>query len=423
MSDSARRGVFARYWTAATISSFGTAVTTVAMPVLVVKGLHAEPLEVGLVNAAQFLPYAVLGLLAGVYVDRWPRKPVLVWSSIGRAAALGAIPVLWAVGSLDVAGLVLLLLLFGAASVFGFAATQSLLPRVVPRELLVHANARLDQTDAAAQTLGPVLGGGLVGLLGAPLVVAVDALSYLVEAALVAGLRVEESGPRDPGARHLGREIREGLRRTYGHPTLAPLAASTHIWFVGNAAGFTALAIIGLRRLDLSAAAYGLLIATSAAATLVGATLAPMAGHRLGSGRTIVWARAAYPVAWLLVGVAPTSVIGSVLLFAALAVHGLATGFENANDMSLWQRLTPDGVLGRTNATRRSANRTCGALGAVAGGAAVGMVGERATVAVVVVVFAAAALVAALSPLRRMSATPRPAPQHPDVQTCIKEDG
>jgi MFS family permease len=145
------------------------------MPVLVVQLLRATPFEVGVVNAAQLVPYAALGLIAGVYTDRWRRRPILVWASVGRAVSLSAIPVLWLTGVLQIWMLVIALLLFGAFSVFGFAATQSLLPRLVPRAELVSANARLDQTDAAAQTLGPAIGGGLVGLLGAPVAIAVDA--------------------------------------------------------------------------------------------------------------------------------------------------------------------------------------------------------------------------------------------------------
>src|ERR1700722_18923356 len=127
------RSSFARYWTAAAISSLGSAVTAVAMPVLVVQLLSATPFEVGVVNAAQFVPYALLGLIAGVYTDRWRRQPVLVWASVGRAVSLGAIPVLWLTGFLQIWMLFLSLLLFGAFSVSGFAATQSLLPRLVLR--------------------------------------------------------------------------------------------------------------------------------------------------------------------------------------------------------------------------------------------------------------------------------------------------
>ena len=396
---------FGRYWTAATISSFGTAVTAVAMPVLVVQGLHASALSVGVVNAAQLVPYAVLGLVAGVYADRWHRQRILVWSSLGRAATLGALPVLWASGVLEVWTLVVLLLAFGACSVFGFAATQSLLPQLVPRDRLVAANARLDQSDAAAQTLGPALGGGLIGLLGAPVAIAVDAVSYLVDAALNAGLRVDRSPTDRTVRRHLAREIGEGLRWTYRHPTLTPLAMSTHLWFVANAAGFTALAVVALREMGLSAFVFGLLIAVSGVAGLLGATAAPLAGRRLGTGPAIVTARAAYPFAWILVAAAPEVSAGVGLLAAALLLHGFATGIENANDTGYWQLVTPDRLLGRANATRRSVNRSAGALGAVLGGLSLTVYDERLTLVAVAAVFAASAAVVALSPVRSVRVT------------------
>lgn len=399
VSGAISRGSFARYWTAATISSFGTAVSAVAMPVLVVQVLHATPFELGVVNAAQFVPYALLGLIAGVFADRWRRKPILVWASVGRALSLGAIPVLWLCGVLQIWMLVLGLLLFGGFSVFGFAATQSLLPRLVPRTRLMSANARLDQSDAAAQTLGPALGGGLVGLLGAPVAIAVDAVSYLVDAALNASLRVTEPRP-GPRASRFGAEIRDGLTSTYRHRTLGRLAVSTHIWFIANGAAMTALSILALRTLGFSAFTFGLLLTVFGITGFVGASVAPRLGAWLGAGRVIVFARAIYPVGWLLVALAPPGTVGVVLLFVALALQGLAMGAENTHEQVFWQTLTPDELLGRTNATRRSVNRTMAAVGALASGLLVGLVGDRLVIVGVVVVFAAAALTAALSPLR-----------------------
>jgi MFS family permease len=369
------------------------------MPILVVNLLHAKPFEVGVVNAAQFVPYAVLGLIAGVYTDRWRRRPILVWASVGRALSLGAIPVLWLTGVLQIWMLVIALLLFGAFSVFGFAATQSLLPRLVPRAKLVSANARLDQSDAAAQTLGPAIGGGLVGLLGAPVAISVDAISYLVDAALNASLRVDEPRP-DPRTRNLRAEIRDGLHRTYRHRTLGPLAASTHVWFLANGAAMTVLSLFALRFLGFTAYTYGLLLAVFGVASLVGASVAPRIGARLGSGRAIILVRVAYPVVWLLVAVAPRTAVGDALLFVALPLQGLAAGIENSNEMGYWQALTPDELLGRVNATRRSVNRTMAALGALVAGFVVGLIGDRGTLIGVIIVFAAAALTAALSPLR-----------------------
>jgi len=390
----ASRGSFARFWAAAAISSFGTAITAVAMPVLVVQLLHASPFEVGIVNAAQFVPYAVLGLFAGVYTDRWRRRPILVWASVGRALSLGAIPVLWLLGALQIWMLVVLLLLFGAFSVFGFAATQSFLPRLVPRSRLVVANARLDQTDAAAQTLGPALGGALVALLTAPIALLVDAVSYLVDAALNASIRVDERREHRPD-RHLGREIAEGLRWAYAHRTLGPLAVSTHVWFLANGIALTVLSLLALRSLGFTAFTFGLLLAVAGSAALVGATVAAPIGARLGAGSTIVWARAVYPLAWVLVAAAAWFPVAPALLFVALALHGLAGGVENANEMALRQTVTPDRLLGRVNANIRSANRTAAAFGALAGGAAVAFVGERWTLVAVAVIFALAAVLAA----------------------------
>jgi hypothetical protein len=110
----------------------------------------------------------------------------------------------------------------------------------VPRARLVPANARLDQTDAAAQTLGPAIGGGLVGLLGAPVAIAVDAVSYLVDAALNASIRVDEPR-RDSGIHNLRAEMRDGLQWTYRHRTLGPLAVAAQIWFLANGAAMTVL--------------------------------------------------------------------------------------------------------------------------------------------------------------------------------------
>ena len=401
------RASFARYWTAAAISSFGSAVTAVAMPVLVIQLLGATPFEVGVVNAAQFVPYAFLGLHhRGMCTptSRWRRKPaVLVWASAGRALSLGAIPVLWLTGVLQIWILVIALLLFGAFSVFGFAATQSLLPRLVPRARLVPANARLDQTDAAAQTLGPAIGGGLVGLLGAPVAITVDAISYLVDAALNASLRVDEPRP-DSRTRDLRAEIRDGLRWTYRRShAWARWRCRPIVWFLAQGAALTVLSLLALRSLGFTAFTYGLLLAAFGIASLIGASIAPWCGARLGSGRVIILARVAYPIVWLLVVIAPSTALGDALLFVALSLQGLTMGVENSNEMGWWQALTPDELLGRTNATRRSVNRTMAALGALIAGALVGLIGDRPTLIGVIIAFAAAALSAALSPLREAS--------------------
>ena len=398
-------GAFGRFWTAGTLSALGTALTAVALPVLLVDVLGADTLQVGIVNAAQFVPYAVLGLLAGVWVDRWRRRPTLVIASLGRAAALAVIPVLWVLGLLDVWILAALMLVFGAFSVFGFAAAQSLLPRIVPRPRLLTANARLDQGEAAAQTAGPTLGGVLVSWLGAPLTIALDAVTYVVEAILVATIRMDETRmPRQ--RRRLAAEAIDGLRATYRHPSLGPLAVSTHVWFVANAAGLTVLAVLALRTMAFGPILYGLLFTVVGATALIGASLAAGAGARFGQGPVIIAGRAAYPVAWALVAIAPAldRAVGIAVVFVALALHGLAGGLENANELSYRQLVTPDELLGRVSATMRSANRTMAVIGALGGGALAAWAGDTVALAAVIALFAAALLVGVLSPLRHARA-------------------
>ncbi|MEP6871108.1 MAG: MFS transporter, partial [Anaerolineaceae bacterium] len=224
---------YVRFWIASTVSAFGTYITTVAISVIVVIGLDGGTTEVGLVNAARWLAYPLLGLLAGVWVDRHRRKPILVAGDFGRGLVLASISVLALTGWLTIAGLAALMLVFGMLSVISDAAFQSFIPQLVPRELLVHANARLQQSESVAQTTGPALAGWLAQVITAPAALLVDAASYFISGLVVASIpdRAARTTPPAQSSR-LGQRIREGLQWVYGHPRLGPLALSTHLWFI-----------------------------------------------------------------------------------------------------------------------------------------------------------------------------------------------
>lgn len=161
--------------------------------------------------------------------------------------------------------------------------------------------------------------------------------------------------------------------------------------------GLTVLSLLTLRTMGLSAIGYGLLLTTVGFAALLGATLAPGLGSRLGTGWAVIASLVLYPPAWLLVAAAPSA---PALLFVAMVLHGFAGGVENPNSLGYRQAVTPDGLLGRVNGIIRSANRTMGALGALLGGAVVGLVGTGPALATVIVLFTFALGIAALSPLR-----------------------
>ncbi|HET8958204.1 MAG TPA: MFS transporter [Microcella sp.] len=402
--ESTSKGPFRRFWAASTVSTFGQTALGVALPVLVVVELEADAVLVGVVNAAQFVPYAVLGLVAGVYVDRWPRRTTLIVASLGRALCLAVMPILWLAGSLTIASLVVLLVAFGAFSVFGFAASQSLLPQIVQPARLLRANAQLDQGEAAALTAGPSLAGLLVQWLGAPLAIVASVVTYLTDAVVIASLRVTEA-PRQRGAR-LFPDMREGWRAAYGHPVLRPLFLSTHVWFVANAASVTVLSLFALRTLDLSPIVFGALVSVTGAATLLGASIAERLGTRFGEGRTITGARMSYPLVWIIVALVPSfePAVGTAILFVALAAGGVAAGAENPSEMSYRQRSVPDHLLGRVNATGRAVNRTAAAVGAIIGGALAGLLGEQTAIWIVASLFAVAAAIALFSPVKNARA-------------------
>jgi MFS family permease len=395
---------FAAYWTSSTVSGFGSSITAVAIPVLVVTTLAATPVEVGIINAVQSLPYLLFGLVVGVLVDRRRRKPTLVVTSVASCLLLLVVPALWITDTLSLWALAVLLFLFGVVGLMNAASSQSFLPRLVPRSYLLVANARLDQSATVAQSAGPAIGGALVSVLTAPIAVLVDAVSYGIEAVLVGRIRIDE--PRrvtKRSTRHLLHDIRDGVTFTYRHRMLAPLAWSTHVWFLANAIAFTVFAPFALRSLGVNAFGYGLALACAGVGGVVGASLATRVGNRIGAGKAVIAGRAVMPIAWIVVAVTPpstTSGIGVTICVVAVGefIYGFSMGIENANEMGYWQAVMPDEMQGRINATRRSANRTMFLIGSLAGGALATWLGYRPALWIAVGIFLIAVSIVGLSP-------------------------
>lgn len=399
---------FWRFWTASTISNFGTSITTLAIQVLVVVTLDGSTTEVGLVNAARWVPYLVLGLLAGVLVDRLRRRPVLVATDLGRAAFLGAIPLLAVTDSLTIPVLVAVMVAFGLLSLLNDAAHQSFLPRLVPRTLLPVANARLEQSGSVAQSSGPAVAGGLVAWLGAPFAVLVDALSYLVSGLLTATIRVEEPKPalNGVGRPSIVGDVREGLTWVYGHRTLMPLALSTHGWFLFSSMLGTIYVVFVLRGLGFGTVTLGLTLALAGVGGLLGASVSTRLGRHAGIARTVVGSRLLEAIGFGLIALAPAAGDGTagwpgwVLTGAGQLLFGLGLGAEGPIEMSYRQSVTPDRLQGRMNSTMRSLNRAAVVVGAPLGGLLADTLGYRPALCIGVIGLAIAAVALWLSPFR-----------------------
>ena len=391
------------FWSAETVSEFGTYITTLALQVMVVVTLQGTATDVGLLNASRWLPYLVLGLVIGALVDRWRRKPLLVSTDLGRAILLAAIPGLWWLGWLSLPILMVFVALFGVLTLLNDAASQSFVPRLVPAPLLLAANARLDQGASAAQTSGPAVAGALVSVVGAPIAVLADAVSYLFSALVISAIPVEE--PRRAAAAprpHLRREIGEGLAFVYRHRVLAPFALWTHGWFLFNSMLVTVFVPFVLLELKLTPFQLGIALAAAGGAGLVGSLLAAPIGRAWGAGGAVIACRALMPRAWAVIALAPAT--GGLWTLVALAggqgLYGLAMGASNANEMGYRQAVTPDALQARMNTTMRSLNRAMIVVGAPLGGWLADTIGYRPTLWIAIAGFVAVMLFLAASPFR-----------------------
>ena len=368
---------FQRYWSASTVSGFGSYVTAFAIQVLIVKTMHGDSTDVGLVNSARWLPYLLFGLVAGVLIDRSRRLPVLVATDLLQGLLLVAVPVLALTHHLSLIVLMAFMAIFGLLALLNDAATQSFLPRLVPTSLLTTANARLDQSSAVAQTSGPALAGALVSLLTAPWAVLVDAASYLVSALTLAPISVVEPPGRSASLADIRRDAAAGLCWVYRHPMLRPLALSTHGWFLCSAITGAVMTPFALNTLGLSPFGLGLALSAGGIGGLVGSLAATSLGARFGAGRIVIVCRAFTAASFALMALSTAHWSGWLLFGAGQLLLGLSMGAENANEMGYWQAVTADHLQGRMNATRRSINRAVIVIGAPIGGLLGDTIGNR----------------------------------------------
>ena len=346
------------------------------------------------------MPYLLFGIVVGVLVERSRRRPLLVVTDLARGLLLLAVPILAATGSLTLVALLLIVALFGLFSLVGDAAFLSFVPRLVPAGLITPAHARLDQSDAVAQTTGPALAGALISWLGAPVAVLVDAFSYLVSAVLVSRVQVVEPPAHASSLRGIGAEAAEGLRWVYRQGTLRALAVNTHAWFLCSAVAGAVVTPFALRTVGLGPLGLGLALAAAGVGGVLGSSVAVRLGRRWGAGHVVIGARALTALAWGLVALATSYPWGWVPFVLGQLLFGLSLGAENSNEMGYQQSVTPDRLQARMNTTKRSVNRAMIVVGAPLGGLLGDRFGFRTMLVAAAAGFAVVALALALSPFR-----------------------
>jgi MFS family permease len=375
---------FVKLWSAETISQFGTQVTLLALPIIAASTLNVTPFEFGLLATIEFLPFILLSLPAGVWVDRLRRRPILIAGDLIRAAALLSIPVAFALNGLTIWQLYIVGFINGCATVFFDVAYQSYLPSLVDRDQIVDGNSKLEVSRSAAQITGPGVAGVLIGVLTAPFAIVLDALSFVASALFMFAIRRHEEAPQprlnEQGERPSMRsEITEGLRYVGRHPLLRSIAATTGLSNFFNNILYSILILYLVRELAVTPEQLGLAFSLGAVGFLVGALLAKRVATRFGVGPAIVWAAMTAGPAELLIPIAPPNLAVPFVAASGL-LSGLGIAIYNINQVSLRQAITPERMQGRMNATMRFIVWGTIPVGSILGGALGGVIGLHETI-------------------------------------------
>jgi MFS family permease len=401
---------FVKLWSAETVSQFGTQFTQLALPLAAIDVLHASAFEVAALTTVEFLPFLLVSLPAGVWVDRLRRRPILVIGDLSRAVLLGSIPVAYAFDALTIWQLYGVGFLVGIATVFFDVAYQSYLPSLVDRQQLIDGNSKLEISRGAAQLGGPGLAGIVIQALRAPGAIAFDALSFVGSAVFIFSIRKHERSqqPDEVSARRMRDELREGLRYVLTHPFLKNIAACTALFnFFGNL-GFAVLIFFARRDLGLSPLAIGLALTLSNIGPLIAAFNAHRISSRFGVGRTIIAASILGGPMFLVVPFAPHGNAALTFLVPAFVLGGFSNVIYNVTQISLRQAITPERIQGRMNSVMRFIVWGTIPLGALLGGALATTIGVKETLIVGGIGCCLPFLPVLFSPVRGLRDMPEP---------------
>ena len=372
-----RQRNFRLFWIGETVNQLGSAMALTGVPLLAVLFLRATVFEVGALTAAAYLPWLVIGLPAGAWVDRLPPRPVMIGCDAASAVLYASVPVAYATGVLTIGQLLLVQLLAGAANVVFTTAYQVNLPSLVKAEELAEGNAKLQASSSAAALGGRGLSGVVTQAVGATAAVAFNAASFLVSAACLLAIRAPEPRPASPRqVSTLRRDVTEGAALVARDPYLRPLALFGGL---ANFAldAFAALVVVFLVQvIGLGAGLAGLLTALPGLGGLLAAAMTRPVIAKIGTARGLLLATAgALPFALLI----PLAGAGPRLAFYVAGVLVTATGVSMGNIITATfrQLYCPRGTLGRVTATMRFLTNGTSPFGALAGGALGTWLGAR----------------------------------------------
>ncbi len=360
---------FWKFWLGQTISNLGTSFTQFALPLLVFK-LTGSALNLAITTAATFLPYLLFGLVIGAWVDRVDRKKLMIATDIARAAVIASIPLLASMDRLSVEWIYVVSFLSTTLSICFSSAEFAAIPSLVPKnnaDAMVSANGRIQASYSAAAVIGPLLAGALVAFISIPLLLLVDAASFLLSALSLAIIRLSFNLNEPRAQSSIREDVVEGLRYVLSHPVLRNISAMMALVNLVGTTAFAQLVYFGKERLHATDSEIGLLFAADSLGVVVLSLAAGPLRKR--------WRFSTVALGALMLSGALTIVFAAVPVYwIALPLWGLISGLGilfNINTGSLRQAIVPNHLLGRVISIAMVLAWSANPIGAVLGGLAI----------------------------------------------------
>jgi MFS family permease len=401
---------FLKLWSAETISQFGSQVTGLALPLVAIITLDASAFAVSALFVVQFAPFLLISLPAGVWVDRLPRRPILILGDFGRAAALATVPLAYYFDVLTIWQLYGVGFLVGICTVFFDVAYQSYLPSLVERTQLVEGNSKLEISRSGAQVGGPAVAGLLVEAFRAPFAILVDAVSFVLSGLFMLRIKKAENAPsraeRREAQSSMRKELGEGLRWVLSNKYLRTIAASTATFNFFSSTMFAILLVYLARVLEMTPGVIGVIFAIANVGYLAGALTANRISRRIGVGPAIV-VGAMCGIPMLLIPLAPQDANGALpYLAVAMSISFFGNVLYNVTQLSMRQAITPERLQGRMNSVIRFIVWGTLPLGTLTGGTLATVVDLRTAIWVGAIGMSLSWLPVMIGPVRHLREVP-----------------
>ncbi len=400
---------FLKLWTGETISLLGSEVTALALPLTAIVLLKATAFQMGLLSAASSVPFLLVTLFAGVWIDHKRRRLTLIIANLGRAILLGLIPLLAFLGYLQIGYLFVIALFVGVLTVFFQLAYEAYLPRLIEQDQLVEGNSKLSLSSSIAELGGPGLAGILIQMVTAPFAILVDAFSFLFSAiSLLFIHKPEPPSPTSSERIHIFREINEGIRITLKNKYLRAFAGEAAMYNLFWQTIQVVLVLYAVRQLHLNSLTIGLIFAVGSIGGLLSALFTERLAHKFGVGKTMIAAQMLSDVTTLLIPLTASlsSTLSIICMVLAFFLRGAGNTACNVHVNSVRQTITPDHLRGRTNAVYRLLVSGVVAIGALLGGVLGEKLGLQQTLLVGAIGVSSSWLWLLCSPLRRLHQLP-----------------